>query len=176
MALKYEVNVNSSRKPDLQPRICSHMNYVASSPDVQRALIYLKLTRESCERSKAMCFASKNVCMSDSTKLTDGPVVKGQDRRLKVRKGVSNTTLSIKGWLNNGLDYDLGSEFTNEAVYANQFSGSDMEKAAKILSRELPQKLFFQKRLENINNHLGESINRYSFSTSNIANIPAKVA
>lgn len=151
------------------------MNYVASSPDVQRALIYLKLTRESCDRTKAMSFASKKVCMSDSTKLTDGPVVKGHERRLKVKKGTSNTSLTVKGWLNSGLDYDLGKEFTNEAKYAYQFSGADMETADKILSRELPQKVNFQKRLERINKHLGETYNKYYMIPGDISKFQSKV-
>ena len=161
--MKFDVNVNASRKPDVQPRICSHMNFVGGSPDVERALIYLKLVKENCEREKAMLFASKNICMSDSTRLTDGPVIANQQRTLKVKKGTSNTSLSIKGWLNTGLDYDLGKEFSNEAKAIEKKAALENDKAGSALNKELPQKVIFQKKFERINQNLQETYSQYLF-------------
>lgn len=49
----------------------------------KEAIIFLKLRNEGCPRKAAISFTSRKICLTDSTKLTDGPP---NFRILKIKK------------------------------------------------------------------------------------------
>lgn len=166
-------NCTLSKATVLQPRICSHMNYTTSTPDFQRALIYLKLLESGskCTKSEAMQFASKNVCMSDSTLVYDGPA---KNRVLKVKHKPNEIT--IKGWVNMGHEYVLGKNYDNIAKDLERAETTDMKKANAILSREPKQKVSFDSRMQTLNQHLKQTYEKYKITPQNNAKIKKKVA
>lgn len=102
-----EENMYRSKKLDIEPKICSHLAVQKREVPFQRAMIYLKLIGDGCDRQRSLAFASKMVCMSDRTAKMEGP----HPFRIKVKQ--DKKAVQIKGSINTERQYDMGHEFRN---------------------------------------------------------------
>ena len=158
----HELGLTKSTKINVQPRICSHMNYISTSPDLDRAMIYLKLIEDGCDEKSAMKFASKNVCMSDSTLQKDGPA---NFRKLKVKHRKNEITLN--GWINMGLDYEMGRGFSNLSKDIVATAEANLKQPKSNISKEDQQKAVFVTKMNRMNNFLKDTYQKYSFNLQN---------
>ena len=102
-----EEGVSRSKKFDIQPKICSHLAIEKKDASFQRAMIYLKLINEGCDRQQSLNFAAKRVCMADCTAKMEGP----PSFRIKVKQ--DKKAFHINGWMNIEQQYDMGNEYRN---------------------------------------------------------------
>lgn len=163
--MKFDTQKTLPKSTDVQVRTCSHMNYKTSTPDLQRALIYLKLKDIGCDAESAMKFASKNVCMSDATLKHDGPA---NFRKLKVNR--SHNRATMKGWISGGQKYDLGQGFAN-LVKDPDMRERELALSEKTLSKETEQKKAFRGRLTRMNDSLESTYGKWAFKGSGLSEL-----
>ena len=169
--MRYDLGSTMSMKIDVQQRICSHMNYISSSPDLQRAMIYLKLIEEGCDEKAAMQFASKNVCMSDATLEWDGPA---NFRKLKVKH--HQNAITLKGWINMGLEYELGRGFSNLSKDVVARADIGLRKTNTNMTKEEKQRTDFISKMNRMNEFLDKTYNQYSFDIKERDQLLSKVS